>query len=100
MRTTTLHLVTIVAESVLESRLVRELKGLGASGWTVTDSRGEGSRGMRAGDVPGEGIRLEVVATPAVADRIVSYIAEHYFPHYAVIAWVTEVQVVRGDKYV
>jgi len=95
-----LRLVTIVAEPVLESRLVRDLKTLGASGWTLTESRGEGSRGMRASDVPGEGIRLEVIAGPETADRIVAHIAEHYFANYAVIAWVSEVQVMRGEKYV
>ncbi|HEX9165866.1 MAG TPA: hypothetical protein VF862_08125 [Gemmatimonadales bacterium] len=100
MALTPLRLVTIVAEPVLESRLVRDLKALGASGWTLTESRGEGSRGMRASDVPGEGIRLEVVASPETADRIVAHVAEHYFPNYAVIAWVCEVQVVRGEKYV
>jgi hypothetical protein len=100
MAATTLRLVTIVAEPVLEPRLVRDLKALGASGWTLTESRGEGSRGMRASDVPGDGIRLEVVTSPPVADRIVAHIAQHYFPNYAVIAWVAAVEVVRGEKYV
>jgi nitrogen regulatory protein P-II 2 len=95
-----LKLVTIVAEPVLEGRLVGELKALGASGWTVSESRGEGSRGMRASDLPGEGVRIEVVASAAVAERIVDHVARQYFPHYAVIAWVSEVEVVRGDKYV
>lgn len=100
MAATTLRLVTIVAEPVLEARLVRDLRTLGASGWTLTESRGEGSRGMRASDVPGAGIRLEVVTSPAVADRIVAHVAQHYFPNYAVIAWVASVEVVRGEKYV
>jgi nitrogen regulatory protein P-II 2 len=55
---------------------------------------------MRASDVPGDGIRLEVVTSPPVADRIVAHIAQHYFPNYAVIAWVAAVEVVRGEKYV
>ena len=95
-----LRLVTIVAEPVLEPRLLKDLKALGASGWTITESRGEGSRGMRASDLPGAGIRLEVVTSTAVAERIVTHVAERYFPNYAVIAWVSEVQVVRGEKYV
>jgi hypothetical protein len=95
-----LKLVTIVAEPVLETRLVGELKTLGASGWTTTDSRGEGSRGMRASDLPGAGVRIEVVASEAVAQRILDHVARQYFPHYAVIAWVSEIEVARGDKYV
>ena len=100
MAATTLRLVTVVAEPVLEARLVRDLKALGASGWTLTESRGEGSRGMRASDVPGAGIRLEVVTSLAVAERIVAHVAQQYFPNYAVIAWVATVEVVRGEKYV
>ena len=44
MQTVTLTLVTIIAEPVLEEMLTRELRHLGARGFTVTESRGEGSR--------------------------------------------------------
>lgn len=100
MKTTSLKLVTIVAEPVLEARLTQELRALGASGVTVTESRGQGSRGMRASDIPGTGVRLEAVVGPDVADKVVEHVAAAYFPRYAVIAWVSDVQVVRGDKYV
>jgi hypothetical protein len=66
----------------------------------VVDSRGEGSRGMRASELPGEGIRIETVVSAAVADRLLAHVATHYFPNYAVIAYVTTVEVVRGEKYV
>jgi len=100
MRTVPLKLVTIVAEPVLEERLLEALHRLGASGHTVSDVHGAGSRGMRASDPPGQGVRIEVVVSEAVADRILDHVAEHYFPHYAVIAFVAEVHVVRGEKYV
>lgn len=100
MHTVPLKLVTIVAEPVLEEQLVELLHRLGARGHTVTDSRGAGSRGMRASDPPGGGIRIEVVVGPAVADRILEQVAEQYFPNYAVIAFLSSVEVVRGEKYV
>lgn len=100
MRTVALKLVTIVAEPVLEERLLEALHQLGARGHTVADIHGAGSRGMRASDPPGQGVRIEVVVGPDVAERIVEHVAEHYFPHYAVIAFVSEVHVVRGEKYV
>jgi len=34
-----------------------------------------------------------------VADRILARVAEAYFPRFAVVAWVEDVEVVRGDKY-
>jgi nitrogen regulatory protein P-II 2 len=100
MHTTTLHLVTIIAEPVLEEKLTRVFRQLGARGFTVTESRGEGSRGIRAVDVPGQNVRIEVIVSPAVGDAILEHIAVHYFPHYAVIAFRGSVEVVRGEKYV
>lgn len=95
-----LHLVTIVAETVLRDRITRRLLDWGATGFTVTESSGRGSRGIRTGDVPGEGVRIETLVTPEVAMTILQAVADRYFDDYAVIAWVTEVHVVRGDKYV
>jgi nitrogen regulatory protein PII len=95
-----LKLVTIVAEPVLEEQLTQALRRLGARGFTVTESRGEGSRGMRASEVPGEGVRIETVVGEEVADRILDHVARQYFPNYAVIAYVATVEVVRGEKYV
>jgi nitrogen regulatory protein P-II 2 len=97
--TVPLSLVTIVAEPVLEERLVHDLRRLGATGHTITDARGEGSRGVRASDPPGVSIRIEVATSAEVADRILAHLATAYFQHYAVIAWLSDARVVRGDKY-
>jgi hypothetical protein len=99
MRTTRLKLVTIVAEAVLEQRLIAEVRQSGATGCSVGEVRGEGSRGVRASDFEGKNIRLETVVTADVADRILEGLADRWF-QYAVIAWVADVDVVRGDKYV
>lgn len=95
-----LKLVTIVAEAVLEHRLVEEIKRLGAKGYTLVDARGEGSRGLRTMDWEGKNIRLEAIVSEEVALRILSRLQEAYFPHYAVVAFVENVEVLRGDKYV
>ena len=100
MHTVTLKLVTIIAEPVLEDQLTRALRTMGASGWTVTACHGEGSRGRRVGEVPGDGIRVETVVSAGTADRILEMVAQEYFPNYAVIAWLADVQVARGEKYV
>ena len=95
-----LKLVTIVAESLLEKRLVEEVKRLGAKGYTITPARGEGYRGIRSVDWEGQNIRLETIVSEEVALRILQRLQEEYFPHYAVIAYVENVWVVRGEKYV
>ena len=40
-------LLTIVTEAALEHELTTELQRLGAHGYTVTDARGRGGRGVR-----------------------------------------------------
>lgn len=99
MATVPMKLVTLVAESVLADRLVIELGRLGASGWTITEARGDGSRGVRTGPLTGENIRLEAVVDAAVAERLLETLHRDYFPHFALVAWVSDVQVVRGEKY-
>ena len=95
-----LKLVTIVVEAVLDTRLRQDLLRLGAKGYTCTKADGEGSRGMRTDDLAGKNLRFETVVSDAVAERILTHLAEQYFPNYAVVAYVQDVSVVRGDKYV
>lgn len=100
MPVTTLKLLTIVCEPVLEARIEQDLKRLGATGYTATEGRGAGSRGLGADPIPGSNVRIEAILAPSKADATIQWIAEHYFAHYSVIAWLSDVQVVRGDKYV
>lgn len=99
MHTEELTLVTVVAEAVVEHRLVRDLAECGGRGWTIVDARGQGSRGVRADEFEGANIRLEALVTAAVADRFLDVLAADYFPHYAVVAWATSARVVRAEKY-
>jgi nitrogen regulatory protein P-II 2 len=97
--TAPMKLVTIVAEGILEERIARELHELGARGHTVMDVRGEGSRGVRATEVEGKNVRIEVLVKPDVAERILDHLQAVYFRYYAVVAYVSDVTVLRGDKY-
>jgi nitrogen regulatory protein P-II 2 len=94
-----LRLVTVIAERVLRNRLIEEIRALGARGFTMTEATGEGSRGVRASEWEGANIRLEIIVAPEVAERIVDHIAATYFEWHAVIVYVQDVDVVRGDKY-
>lgn len=100
MHTVELKLVTLIIERVLKDKVLRDLKKLGAKGWTLTNVSGSGSRGVRASEWEGENLRVETVVSPVVAEKIVEHVAAKYFEHYAVIVYMENVQVVRGDKYV
>lgn len=91
--------VTIVAESILEGRLVDDLRAAGALGWTISAARGEGPRGRRVSDFEGGNVRVETLVSEDVAERIWSRLASDYFPNYAITAWTHDVQVARPDRY-
>lgn len=93
-------LVTVIAETELEQQIVEELKTLGASGYTVSKTTGHGSRDVRSGALPGQNIRIEVIASDQLSEKIVTHISTRYFAHYAVICYVSEVEVLRAEKYV
>lgn len=93
-------MVTIIGERILKDRLAREIRQLGAKGFTITDAHGEGSRGVRASEWEGPDVKMEAVVSEEVSGRILDHIARQYFEHFAVIVYAQDVEVVRGDKYV
>ncbi len=93
-------MITIVTESALERALVTELELLGVRGFTITDARGQGSRGLRQSDwAQASNIRVEVVCDPAVADGIAGRVREKFYDHYAMILFMQDVSVLRSDKF-
>ncbi len=100
MRAEARKLVTIVTEAALERRLVDDLKRLGAHGYTISDARGEGTRGARnAGWEASSNIRVEVVCDPAIADAIAEHLKAHYYADYAMILFFSDVGVLRPEKF-
>ncbi len=100
MQTTPLTLLTIVAEALLKDRLIEELEQAGAKGHTLIECEGVGSRHRRVGEILGANIKLEAIVSPVVADKLLTVLAEDYFPKFAVIAYLSSVSVIRGEKYV
>lgn len=100
MKLTELFLVTIISERILKDDLIELVEKAGAKGYTITDVEGEGSRGTRVSDFEGKNIKIEIVLSRDVGNKIIDQIAEHYFENYAVIVYANPVKVVRGDKYI
>ena len=93
-------LVTIVCETALERLVLQALRDAGASGHTVGDVRGGGSRGERDGDWEGgRSVEIKVLCDAGTAQRIVDALMQRYGPDYALALWVSDVQVVRPGKF-
>ena len=98
----TIHrkLVTIITETALESEILKAVEKLGASGYTITDARGKGSRGIRdAGWAISSNIRIEIICSDELAENICTFLNEHYYNNYAMVVFESEVSVLREDKF-
>jgi nitrogen regulatory protein PII len=93
-------LVTIITESAVESRLLKDLERLGARGYTILEARGKGSHGDRSAawdqDV---NLQIEVICDAQVAATITDFCREHYSADYAMVIYLSEVQVLRPEKF-
>lgn len=93
-------LVTIVTETALEKTIVEQLDGLGAGGFTITDARGKGTHGPRESDWGhGANIRIEVVCNESTATAICDAFKNHYSKNYAMILFLSDVEVFRAEKF-
>ncbi|MBP6783379.1 MAG: hypothetical protein KA152_06285 [Verrucomicrobiales bacterium] len=94
-----LRKITIIAERVLRDDIIALLKKHGARGWTLTMVEGEGSRGIRASEWEGRNVQIDTLVSPDLAEPIMDEIGERYFADWSVIVYVTDVEVLRREKY-
>lgn len=92
--------LTIISESLLREEIITLIRRHGATGFTLSKVEGQGSRGVRASEWEGRNLKFEVIVSSTTADGILDEIAKKYFEDFAVIAWLTEVEVLRGHKFI
>jgi hypothetical protein len=92
-------LVTVVAVFEIEERLVKDLRALGVRGYTQGRVDGFGLHGRRmAGLVDAPNMRLEMLVSSAVAQRVLDRIATKYAEQ-PVMAYVQDVQAVPHEHF-
>ncbi|MPN02700.1 Membrane-associated protein [bioreactor metagenome] len=93
-------LVVLITERALEEKLSRDVMRLGAHGYTVADVRGRGSHGDRSGTWDADrSIRMEILCDVSTAVTITTHVEATYFRHYAMVAFVADVGVLRPEKF-
>lgn len=93
-------LLTVITEALLENELCEVIKELGATGYTVTNARGSGSRGVRdAGWASSGNIRVEIVCSKELGDTIARHLRDKYYANYAMIIFESDVRVLRSEKF-
>lgn len=100
MQTHAKKLLVVITEGALEKLLARDVRRLGAHGYTVCDVRGAGERGERAADWEADrSIRMEVIGDENVVSAIADHILATYCSNYAVSMYVAECGVLRPHKF-
>lgn len=92
-------LLTVVIEASLAHRLEDALIECGAKGFTSGLAHGTGPKHNRISDIEGGNVRIETVVSEEVLEKVLEKLKNEYFPHYAVSCWVSDVEVVRDDRY-
>jgi nitrogen regulatory protein PII len=93
------RLVTIVCEPVLSTNLSELIRSLGASGFTVTEVRGEGSGEKSSGEVPDLKTKIEIITTVELSKKLMDKVAQDYFENYSIIVYASDIQVIRDGKF-
>ncbi|MGB9431338.1 MAG: hypothetical protein WBQ89_03770 [Candidatus Acidiferrum sp.] len=99
MKTVSMKRLIIIGDNTVEYRLLQEIHAMGATGHTCYPVRGQGARGIRPRHAEPGNTKIEVIATPEIAQQILEHVAKHYFEGYAMIAFLDDVDVLQGEKF-
>jgi hypothetical protein len=98
--TAKITLVTVVAAFEIEERLVKDLQALGVKGYTAGKVDGRGFHGHRmAGLVDAPNMRLEMLVSPALAQKILDRVVGKYVDQ-PIMAYVHDVRAVPHEHFV
>ena len=93
-------LFTVITEAVIEETLLRDLEKLGVHGYTVSDARGRGSRGVRNGAYDATAnIRIEVICSRVLAESVAQHIQARYYANYAMVSFLQDIEIFRPEKF-
>lgn len=91
-------LLTIITEAVIEKEIVAMMGQLGVSGYTISDARGKGHRGVRdASWEPDANVRIEVVCEESLAQTIAAHLKENHYKNFAMILFMSDVDLLSPE---
>jgi nitrogen regulatory protein PII len=97
--TAKVKLVTIIASSELQDRIIEGLREAGAGGYTITRASGGGLHGPRLRGIWDTGnVRIEALVSTEVAERVLEHITEAY-AELPFIAFAVDVEAVPREHF-
>lgn len=100
MKLHSMKLVTIVCEALARSAVTDLLIEIGVHGYTLFPVEGVGAQGSRVADIEEfANIQIEVILQPEAALQLLSRLEQDFFARFAMIAYATEIEVIRSAKF-
>lgn len=100
MHTEKRTLLTVFTEASIEQLLIKDMDRMGIRGYTISDVRGKGSRGVRdASWDESRNIRIEVICARGQAEELLAHLQARFYANYAMVAYFSEVEVLRPEKF-
>lgn len=94
-------LLTITCEILAQKEILEILKKHNITGYTTYEVDGNGAKGLRGQGFKNEkNIKVEVVLREEKLQDIVEEISRTMFSNFAIILYVSDVSVVRTEKFV
>lgn len=97
--------ITVIAERLLQKKLIAKIEEAGARGYTIVDGSGKGEEFVRSGDRATvvkafSIIRIEAVfADEAKARKLATDITEAFFEDYSGIVYLSPIEVIRKERF-
>lgn len=100
MRLYNIKLLTITCEIMAQNLVKDILKKHKITGYTSYEVGGMGDSGLRGQGLPEEkNIKIEAILTEESAEKVVEEISRTMFSDYAIIFYLSDVQVARMEKF-
>lgn len=101
MKLYAVKLLTIVCEILIQKKIKDILKRHKITGYTSYEVEGMGDKGIRGHGLPEEkNWKIEIILTEKTMVDIVEEISTTMFADYAIIIYVSDVQVARMEKFI
>jgi len=97
--------LVIVTEKILVKKIAKIINEAGATGYTVMETGGKGSRNVRSSGQPNvsdtqANVKFEVLTESRdMAEKIADQIAVQFFNDYAGIAYICNAEVLYGQSF-
>ena len=100
MKLYNVKLLTITCEILAQKNIIEILKNHDITGYTTFEVEGNGARGLRGQGLKNEkNVKVEVIMREEKLSDIIEEISRTLFANFAIVLYVSDVGVVRMEKF-